>query len=105
MNKSTTISPIEAFRLTFPDHRLKASEDELRYLFNSRDCANAYELAAMKIILERRLPLTAHVEEWSSKGKVTEIAMVVRPAPEEYTFADEVQDDEGLTGGWWNKEE
>jgi len=104
MNSTTAISSLYAFRLTFPDHRLKASEDELRYIFNSRDCANAYELAALKIIVEKRLPLTAHVEEWSSKGKVTEIAMVVRPVPEEYTFADEVQDDEGLTGGWWNKE-
>ena len=84
MNSTTAISSLYAFRLTFPDHRLKAAPDELRYLFNSRDCANAYELAALKIILERRLPLTAHVEEWSSKGRVTEIAMVVRPVLDEY---------------------
>jgi len=65
----------------------------------------AYERVALQIILDNGLPLIAHLEEWSSRGIVREIAVVIKMAPEEQKVADEAQDHENITGGWWNKGE
>jgi len=89
------MTPLFQFARLFPDHRLQViSKEELRYRFNSVDCARVYELQANRLILEKGLAVTAHVELWEASGVVREIALVVQPAPEEHTFADEVQDDE-----------
>jgi len=89
------MTPLLQFARIFPDHRLQViSKEELRYRFNSVDCARIYERVANRMILKKGLPITAHVETWESSGIVREIAMVVEPVPEEYTFRDEVQDDE-----------
>lgn len=71
--------------------------------------ANAYSFAAFKTIMGLRLPLVAMLDVWRSRGQVREISLVIREAPEqdvvERICADEVQDDEGLSGGWWNNKE
>lgn len=71
--------------------------------------ANAYSVAAFKTIMGLRLPLVSMLDIWRSRGKVREIALVVREAPEqdviERSCADEVQDGEGLDGGWWGRVE
>lgn len=104
--KQQTMHPLRHFNLIFPSHRLVRVADELRYRFVSDDLANIYERVARKIILAKGLPLVAHVETWQSGGVVREIAMVVKEVPEmdivERNCPDEVQDDEGLSGGWWN---
>lgn len=56
--------------------------------------AESYERMALCIILQKGLPLTAHVEIWTSCRIVREVALVIRPVPEEYTFQDEAQDTE-----------
>lgn len=100
------MNPLDIFREIFPTHRLAPRKGELRYLFNGCDCARIYERVAARIIKKNRLPLTADVEIWESKGLVREIAMVVKPVPDPIDFryhdcSDEVQDDEGLSGRWW----
>lgn len=87
-------TPLFYFATIFPDHRLVVIGQELRYKCGTKDCARSYEIAALKIILGHGLPLTAHVETIEKEGRVEEICMVIMPVPEEYTFADEVQDDE-----------
>lgn len=75
----------------------------------SESCANAYDYLARMLILAKGLPLIAMVDVWESRGKKREISLVIREAPEqdvvERICADEVQDDEGLSGGWWNNKE
>jgi len=99
--------PLNHFRHIFPSRQLIELPDELRYKMNSEDCGRIYESAARRVILRKGLPLVAELETWSSRGVVREIALVVREAPEqdviERTCGDEVQDDEGLSGGWWNQ--
>jgi hypothetical protein len=100
--------PLRYFKSIFPDHRLIALADELRYRFQSVDCANAYEYVARRLILAKGLPLVIDVEQWTSGGKAREIAMVVKEAPDAYNLeranscVDEAGDGVGLDGGWWN---
>lgn len=103
--------PLVHFSNIFPSNRLVQIADELRYCLPSVDCSRAYEFVARRVILAKGLPLVAMLETWQSRGCVREIALVVKEAPEadpierQEGVADEVQDDEGLTGGWWNTKE
>jgi hypothetical protein len=36
---------------------------------------------------------------------VREVALIVKPVPEEHMVMEEVPDTEGLDGGWWNYED
>lgn len=101
------MDPLDYFREIFPSHRLAPRKGELRYLFNGCDCARIYEVVAARIIKKNKLPLTADLEIWESKGVVREVAMVVKMVPDPTDFryhdcSDEAQDDEGLSGGWWD---
>jgi len=95
MPHPTTISPLSLFRELFPDRRLSVEhEEELRYTLNTYDIAKAYKIVALDLIVGRRLPLTAEIEVWSVAGKLKAVELIIKPVPEEYTFDDEVQDDE-----------
>lgn len=106
MPTQTTISPLQLFREIFPDHRLASAYGELKYRYGIHEevIGRIYERMAQRIILKKGLPLTADLEKWSVCGSVRRIVLVVKAVPEN-SFEDESQDDEGLTGGWWNKSE
>lgn len=78
----------------------------MSYLFQGTDCAKIYERVAQRIILRNKFSLQTMIDIWISGGVVREIAMVVRPVPEqdivERACGDEVQDSEELEygGGW-----
>lgn len=91
---NASISPFEAFKAKFFRNNLAETMDELRYKYEIIECARTFETLACKIIIHESLPLTAHLEIWESRGIVREISLVIQPVPEEYSFADEVQDDE-----------
>ena len=86
MNTPTTISPFEQFQQLFPDHRLIAYPDELKYRLRSEIVGRAYEDTARGIILEQGLPLTANLEIWRVGGIVREVCLVVKMVPEEIEF-------------------
>ncbi|HTI12484.1 MAG TPA: hypothetical protein VL832_28120 [Puia sp.] len=83
MPTPTTISPIEQFRELFPLINVVALEDELRYKFKGYDSWNFYFKRAQKMILKHKLRVTAEKEQWASGGYVHELAIVVKPVPEE----------------------
>lgn len=108
------MSHITIFRDAFPDGHLIETDDELRYKMRCDSCAKAYEYFARLVILWKRLPLIAERQTWYSNGKVREIAVVIRPIPEqdliERAFpdqsispADEVPDAEGLDRDFVNE--
>jgi len=86
MSNSTVISPLTLFQQLFPDHRLTAYPDELKYRLRSEIVGRAYEDTARGIILEQGLPLTAVLEVWKVGGIVREICLVVKMVPEEIEF-------------------
>jgi hypothetical protein len=105
------MNPLAIFRDIFPSHRLTEIPGELRYIMPSDVVANAYSVAAFKTIMGLRLPLVSMLDIWRSRGKVREIALVVREAPEqdviERSFpehsespVDECGDDEDLLNDW-----
>jgi hypothetical protein len=77
----------------------------LRYKFRSNVTARYFEYLAQEVILANGLRLTAELEIWRRNGKIVKMYLVVEYVREEYLVADECQDDEGLSGGWWNKGE
>lgn len=86
MSTTTTISPLEQFQKLFPDHRLTAYSDELKYRLRSEIVGRAYEDTARNIILKQGLPLTADLEVWRVGGIVREVCLVVKMVPEEVDF-------------------
>lgn len=105
MQAAIQINPLERFSELSRCWAALGHKDELRYKFTIKECALEYECVALQIILENGLPLVAHLEEWSSRGIVREIAVVIKMVPDEQKVADEAQDHENLTGGWWDKNE
>lgn len=93
----------------FPDRNLIEIEDELRYVLRNDLIARAYNIVACGVIVAKGLPLVAMIDVWMSRGEIREISLVVRMAPEqdviERTCGDECQDGEGLSGGWWGRNE
>jgi len=93
MNSTTTISPLEAFRKAFPFLNWIVDEPILCYPFLDLHWSERGAEKARRLILSQRLPLVASAEKrWF--GESYRPVLIVRPVPEEYTFADEVQDDE-----------
>lgn len=87
MVNSATISPLEAFQKAFPGTRIIVLEDELRYRFRVMGAAKTAEKLAQQIILKEGLRITAALEIWEIGGYVREIALVVKPVPEESIIA------------------
>ena len=94
MNHFSTISPLEAFKQAFPWYEPKVNKENLTYAFGcSRIATKAYR-RAIRVIIEKGLPLSVILETTWINEYVFDISMTVFLVPEEYTFADEVQDDE-----------
>lgn len=87
METSTIISSLEAFQKAFPGTRIIVLEDELRYRFRIMGAAKTAEKLAQEIILKEGLRITAALEIWEIGGFVREIALVVKPVPEESIIA------------------
>jgi len=83
----TTISPLEVFQRHFPSINLIATDEELRYRFKSKLGQQVYDKIAQRIILREGLRITADWEVWQSGAVVHEIALVVKPVPEESLIA------------------
>lgn len=84
MNTSTTISPLDAFRIGFPGTRIIVLDNELRYRFRLMGPAKVAEKLAQTIILKNGLRVTADLEIWSVGGLIRDITLVVTLVPEEY---------------------
>lgn len=105
MQAKTKLNPLKSFlQLSCCDASV-TTKDQIRYRFSVRSNAEYFEGIADQLIIKNALPLTAHLEVWSSRGVVRETAVVIMMAPEGQTVADEVPDTEGLNGGWWDKNE
>lgn len=83
MQTLSTISPLQLFREIFPSIRLTAYDDELNYRFRSADFGKICEKHAQKVILKKKLPLTAELKIWEKRGVVFEICLVVKEVPEQ----------------------
>lgn len=84
MSTTTTISPLDAFRIHFPGTRIIVLEDELRYRFRLLGPAKVAEILSQQIIMKHGIPVTAELEIWNVGGFVREIALVVKLVPEEH---------------------
>jgi len=93
MNKSTTISPIEAFRKAFLPFAWLPFDGGMAYPFKDERWAKNALDKANRVILQHGFHVTAAVEEYVLDGK-TRIGLTIRPVPDEFDFKDEVQDDE-----------
>lgn len=72
-----------AFRKLMPLTNLHQEQDEIRYRFKRKESARYFEARALEMILKEGLPLITAVEEWSRKGVVFEVNLVIAMAPEE----------------------
>lgn len=84
MHPTTTISPLDTFRIHFPGTRIIVLEDELRYRFRLIGPAKVAEKLSQEIILQYGIPVTADLEIWEIGGFVREISLAVKLVPEEY---------------------
>jgi hypothetical protein len=80
-------SPIITFLHLFPSTRVQVYDDELVYSVSNFHAAAWFEAKAQRIILENKLPLTAQLEEWGSRGYVFGRFIVVKSVPEESMIA------------------
>lgn len=81
------MQPLLTFLALFPSTRVQVYEDELIYKVSNFQAACWFEAKAQRIILENRLPLTAELGEWGTRGFVFERTIVVKPVLEEYLIA------------------
>lgn len=95
MPLTTTISPLAAFQKAFLPFGIVWTENsrEFVYPFKDRIWAERAQEKANRLILECGFHVTASVGEYILNGS-TRVGLIIRPAPEEYTFQDEVTDDE-----------
>lgn len=100
---ASAISPIAKFHHAFPDHRLVyAKADEIKYRYHCEAVGKFYEDMANHLIIRKGWPLVTELKIWHVGGKLREVALHIKPAPEEDTILEEVPDTEGLDGGWWS---
>lgn len=103
--QAATISPLTTFCIAMPWLKVVSQGDAIRCYFDDAIPGMWVEQRAQEVILREHLPLTAELEIWKSMKTIREISLIVRLVPEEQLVADEAQDDEGLSGGWWDKNE
>lgn len=102
MPTTITISPLAQFQQAFPDQRLDyAYPDELKYVFATPELGRFYEGMANRRILEKGMPLFTELKIWHVGGRLREVALYIKPAPEEHLVADEVPG-EVMEPDWWN---
>jgi hypothetical protein len=102
MPTPSAISPLEQFRKEFPFLEWIVDDPVLCYPFRDEHWTARAEEKARRLIIAKKLPLIASSEfRWF--GKSYRHVLIISNVPEEYTFQDEAQDDEGLTGGWWDE--
>lgn len=93
MKTASTISPLDQFEKAFPFIKWITHSQELCYPFLDIHWTARAEQKARLLILAKRLPLVTF-SEMRPFGKSVRSVLIVQPVPEEYTFTDEVQDDE-----------
>lgn len=105
MSNSTTISPLSLFQQLFPDHRLIYNyPDELKYGFASPDAGRIYERVANRLILKKKLAIVTELKIWHVGGRLREVALFIKPAPEEHLIMDDVPG-ESIEPDWWTSKE
>lgn len=105
MTIASTISPFIPILKAFPGQRLKGSyPDELKYVFATPELGAFYEGKANRMILKEGLPLVTELKIWHVGGKLREVALYIKPVPEEHMIDDEVPG-EVLEPDWYEFKE
>jgi hypothetical protein len=99
--QTIAIPAIEQFKKAFLPFGSRSYDGGILYPFKDKVWAERAEAMASQTILESGFAVVATVEDYELNG-TRRVGLVIRPVPEEHSFLDETQDDEGLTGGWWN---
>ena len=105
MSSTTTISPLKQFKAAFPEHRLVyAYSDELKYRLTTPYLGQVYEGIANRLILKKKLALVTELKVWHVGGVLREVALFIRPVPDEEMVTDEVPG-EVMEPDWWEGKE
>jgi hypothetical protein len=102
MQTSITISPVAVFNRAFPDQRqVYAYSYKLKYRYASEALGKFYEGMANRLIMDKGLPLVTELKIGYVGGKLREVALFIKPVPEEEMVMDEAPG-EVMEPDWWN---